>query len=64
MRCLSCNVELTDKEAVRKAPSGFYVDLCNKCFKESELSEIMLPTYDEICEEEEGKDSDDDGEVE
>jgi hypothetical protein len=33
MRCLSCNVVLSDKEATRKyASSGTYVDLCDHCF--------------------------------
>lgn len=35
MRCLSCNVVLTDKEATRKyASSATYVDLCDHCFTE------------------------------
>ena len=33
MRCLACDVALTDFESTRKsATSGEYVDLCNKCF--------------------------------
>lgn len=33
MRCLSCNTQLTDREATRKyASSGTFIDLCNKCF--------------------------------
>lgn len=34
MRCLSCNVVLTDFEATRKyKSSGDYLDLCENCFK-------------------------------
>lgn len=33
MRCLSCNAELSDYEASRKALSGFYLDLCNACYR-------------------------------
>lgn len=33
MRCLSCNVILTDFEATRKsANTNDYLDLCNHCF--------------------------------
>lgn len=33
MRCLSCNVELTDFEATRKsAESNDFIDLCNTCY--------------------------------
>lgn len=33
MRCLSCNVILSDKEATRKyASTGEFVDLCDHCF--------------------------------
>ena len=34
MRCLSCNVILTDFESTRKSESGEYVDLCNHCYRE------------------------------
>ncbi|OHE79005.1 MAG: hypothetical protein A3F67_10855 [Verrucomicrobia bacterium RIFCSPHIGHO2_12_FULL_41_10] len=44
MRCLSCNVELNDHEAVRKFPSyeeitsgDIYIDLCDYCLSQSEL---------------------------
>lgn len=34
MRCLACNVELTDFEATRKSTvTKEYLDLCNECFK-------------------------------
>lgn len=33
LRCLSCNVSLSDFEATRKAAgSGDYLDLCNHCY--------------------------------
>ena len=33
MRCLSCDVELTDFEATRKsADSNEFIDLCNYCY--------------------------------
>ena len=33
MRCIACDVELTDYEATRRyAISKEFVDLCNKCF--------------------------------
>lgn len=34
MRCVACDVELTDFESTRKSiTSGEYVDLCNTCYK-------------------------------
>jgi len=33
MRCLACNIELTDYEATRKSSvTNEFVDLCNKCY--------------------------------
>jgi hypothetical protein len=33
MKCLACNITLTDREATRKyASSGTFIDLCNNCF--------------------------------
>lgn len=32
MRCIACNCELTDHEAVRKDVDGRYIDLCNSCY--------------------------------
>lgn len=41
MRCLSCNVVLSDFEATRKSVlTGEYTDLCNHCF--STVSEHLL----------------------
>ena len=32
MRCLSCNANLTDREATRKGVfTGDYIDLCERC---------------------------------
>lgn len=48
MRCLSCNVILTDKEATRKyASSGTFIDLCDNCFKdiEEEVSTLEGNNY-------------------
>jgi len=36
MRCLACNIELTDYEATRKDSNDQYIDLCNTCFKAAE----------------------------
>lgn len=42
MKCLSCDKVLTDFEATRKyAGSNTFVDLCNKCFKEADIPEIV-----------------------
>lgn len=41
MRCLSCNKNLTDKEATRKYESGAFVDLCDRCIKH-----VPLPTIE------------------
>ena len=33
MRCVACDVVLTDYEATRKSlTTGDYMDMCNKCF--------------------------------
>lgn len=39
MKCLSCDVILTDREATRKYPHiDEYIDLCNNCFVDAGLS--------------------------
>lgn len=54
MRCLSCNIVLSDFEATRKFISGAYVDLCNKCYNKSYLQDLIvienpaLKTYDDL----------------
>lgn len=41
MRCLACNVVLTDFEATRKYETGSFIDLCNHCFH-SGVSENLI----------------------
>lgn len=39
MRCYSCNNNLTDAESTRRgAMSGAYLDLCNKCLKQTNIA--------------------------
>lgn len=41
-RCLCCNKNLSDFESTRKnAVTGKYLDMCNTCFKESGIGEII-----------------------
>ena len=51
MRCIACDCELTDLEAVRKDKRGAYVDFCNKCHqftKDDEMEfEIIKERLDE-----------------
>lgn len=43
MRCRCCNTLLSDFEATRKEEGTTnYLDMCNKCFKESGLEELIL----------------------
>lgn len=47
MRCLSCNVGLTDFEATRKsAITGEHFDLCNRCFASIKDQVTALERYD------------------
>ena len=32
MRCIACNVELTDYESTRQDNEGNYLDMCNYCY--------------------------------
>lgn len=51
MRCLSCNVELTDKEATRKSTiTQEYLDLCNRCILKTDLPVDTLSEDDELLE--------------
>ena len=44
MRCLSCNKELTDFEATRRyAESEEFIDMCNDCFKCTDIKAIERP---------------------
>lgn len=41
MRCLGCNKELTDFEATRRyADSQEFIDLCNDCFRHTEIKAV------------------------
>lgn len=43
MKCLSCDVPLSDFEATRRyESSGEFVDLCNSCFYKSDLQFINI----------------------
>ena len=44
MRCLACNVELTDNEAAYQDENG-YVDMCGDCIKASSDTSPMEPDY-------------------
>lgn len=47
MKCLACNVSLSDFESTRKfAGSGEYVDLCNNCF--GHISELDTTERDDL----------------
>lgn len=35
MKCLACDVILTDNEATRKNEHNEFIDLCNSCTQES-----------------------------
>jgi hypothetical protein len=39
MRCLACNIELTDYEATRKDQHDEFIDLCNSCYKAAEYDD-------------------------
>lgn len=52
MKCLSCDVILTDFEATRKsAYSGQYIDLCNRCFSSVKDQVLVVERYDLLHEE-------------
>lgn len=45
MRCLACDEELTDREAVRRSSkTGEFIELCDRCYKEVEDS---IPAVEE-----------------
>lgn len=37
MKCLSCDVPLSDYESTRKYEDGTFVDLCNHCWFNSDM---------------------------
>lgn len=58
MRCLSCNVILTDFEATRKSAHSLeYIDMCSRCFHT--INED-IPTIDRTDLEQEQEHYDDD----
>lgn len=54
MRCLACNVILTDREASRKFvghanitnPEARYIDLCDNCLVDTDLTYVENPQTD------------------
>lgn len=41
MRCLGCNKELSDFESTRRyADSQEFIDLCNDCFRHTEIKAV------------------------
>ena len=45
MRCTACDRNLSDFESTRKdETTGEYLDLCNKCYKESGIANIVPVT--------------------
>lgn len=48
MRCYSCDCELNDSESTRKSVvTGDYLDLCDSCMSETEITYIETPTHEE-----------------
>lgn len=52
MRCLACNVELSDYEATRKDLHGDYIDMCNYCYGTIKDDILSTDREDLIVEEE------------
>lgn len=50
MRCLACNIELTDYEATRKDKHGCFIDLCNSCYSSGSADLEDTVRYDLIGE--------------
>jgi hypothetical protein len=48
MRCLACNVALSDFESTRKYTSGGYVDLCNKCFYSGVHQQVYVSEREDL----------------
>lgn len=54
MRCLSCNVNLSDYEISRRSlTTGDYIDLCNRCFSDIQDGIIYVanPKLSHECDE-------------
>lgn len=45
MRCLACNVELSDYEATRKDVEAQFIDLCSYCYHSVKDSLTELDEY-------------------
>jgi len=46
MRCIACNVELSDYEATRKDIDGNFIDLCSHCYHSVKDSLTELSEFD------------------
>lgn len=51
MRCLACNVRLSDSESTRKYSTGEYIDLCDRCYEASDIESCI--ERDDLNEEDE-----------
>lgn len=52
MRCLACNVILTDHEATRRfSESKEFVDLCNHCFYSGVSDDVNFSERDDLADE-------------
>ena len=59
MRCLSCNVILTDFESTRKsAVTEEYLDLCNDCYGTIRDHVKALERFDLMCVDDEPEEDD------
>lgn len=46
MRCLACNIELSDYESARKNNNGDYIDLCNYCYNSVKDDVVVATNHD------------------
>ena len=46
MRCLACNIELSDYESARKNNNGEYIDLCNYCYNSVKEDVVVSTNHD------------------
>ena len=46
MRCLACNIELSDYESARKNNNGDYIDLCNYCYNSVKDDVVVSTNHD------------------
>lgn len=52
IKCLACDVILTDFEATRKYEDGSFVDMCNHCFVSGDNTEILVSERYDLASEE------------